>query len=63
MNLSIIHPEAIEVMREIGIDISGQWNLLEGLVATLSGALADSIAVVGFGFDSLIEVTSGAALL
>ena len=39
------------------------WNLLEGLVAILSGLIAGSIALVGFGFDSLIEVTSGAALL
>src|SRR5215510_5714735 len=39
------------------------WNLMEGLVAILSGLIAGSIALVGFGFDSLIEVTSGAALL
>ncbi|HZF41598.1 MAG TPA: cation transporter [Blastocatellia bacterium] len=39
------------------------WNSLEGLVAILSGLIAGSIALVGFGFDSLIEVTSGAALL
>src|SRR5215475_6974689 len=39
------------------------WNLLEGLIAIVSGALAGSVALVGFGFDSLIEVTSGAALL
>lgn len=39
------------------------WNLLEGAIAILSGLIAGSIALVGFGFDSLIEVTSGAALL
>src|SRR5262245_44520504 len=39
------------------------WNSLEGAVAILSGLIAGSIALVGFGFDSLIEVTSGAALL
>ena len=39
------------------------YNSLEGLVALVSGLLAGSIALVGFGFDSLIEVTSGAALL
>ncbi|HEU0186226.1 MAG TPA: cation transporter [Blastocatellia bacterium] len=39
------------------------WNLLEWLIAIVSGALAGSIALVGFGFDGLIEVTSGAALL
>jgi hypothetical protein len=36
---------------------------MEGLVAILSGLIAGSIALVGFGFDSLIVVTSGAALL
>jgi len=39
------------------------WNLLEGLIAIVSGALAGSVALIGFGFDSLIEVTSGVALL
>src|SRR5579859_1536332 len=39
------------------------WNALEGLVAILAGALAGSISLVGFGMDSFIEVTSGAALL
>jgi len=32
-------------------------------VAILAGALAGSISLVGFGMDSFIEVTSGAALL
>jgi len=39
------------------------WNLLEGLVAVIAGAIAGSISLVGFGVDSFIEVTSGAALL
>ncbi len=39
------------------------YNSLEGLLAILLGLLAGSIALVGFGFDSVIEVTSGAALL
>ena len=39
------------------------WNSLEALVALLAGFLAGSVALVGFGFDSLIEVASGAALL
>jgi divalent metal cation (Fe/Co/Zn/Cd) transporter len=33
------------------------------LVAIIAGIAAGSIALVGFGFDSVIEVTSGAALL
>ena len=39
------------------------WNTLEGLVAIGAGAIAGSISLVGFGVDSFIEVTSGAALL
>ena len=39
------------------------WNALEGLVALIAGTIAGSISLVGFGVDSFIEVTSGAALL
>jgi len=39
------------------------WNGLEGIVAFAAGAAAGSISLVGFGIDSFIEVTSGAALL
>jgi divalent metal cation (Fe/Co/Zn/Cd) transporter len=39
------------------------WNMLEAGVAIGAGWLASSIALVGFGVDSLIECTSGAILL
>jgi divalent metal cation (Fe/Co/Zn/Cd) transporter len=39
------------------------WNSLEGIIAIGSGLVAGSVALLGFGFDSLIEVTSGVALL
>jgi divalent metal cation (Fe/Co/Zn/Cd) transporter len=39
------------------------WNLLEAAVALVSGAVAGSIALIGFGLDSLIEVSSGTILL
>lgn len=39
------------------------WNSLEALVGIGSGLVAGSIALVGFGLDSVIEVSSGAALL
>jgi len=39
------------------------WNTLEGLIAIAAGVIAGSISLVGFGIDSFIEVTSGAALL
>jgi divalent metal cation (Fe/Co/Zn/Cd) transporter len=39
------------------------WNSLEGIVAIAAGLIAGSISLIGFGVDSFIEVTSGAALL
>src|SRR5580765_8123702 len=39
------------------------WNSLEALVSIVAGLIAGSVSLVGFGLDSLIEVTSGAALL
>ena len=39
------------------------YNSLEGLIAVVAGLTAGSVALVGFGFDSLIEVTSGSVLL
>ena len=39
------------------------YNVLEGVIAIGSGVLASSIALVGFGIDSGIEVLSGLILL
>ena len=39
------------------------WNSLEAVVAIGAGLLAGSIALVGFGVDSVIESLSGAVLL
>ncbi len=39
------------------------WNSLEAVLSILAGLVAGSIALVGFGFDSVIECFSGAALL
>ena len=39
------------------------WNVLEAAVAILAGAIAGSTALVAFGLDSLIEITSAVALL
>jgi len=39
------------------------WNSAECIVALAAGFLAGSIALVGFGFDSAIEVTSSLAAL
>jgi divalent metal cation (Fe/Co/Zn/Cd) transporter len=39
------------------------WNSAECVVALAAGFVAGSIALVGFGFDSAIEVTSSLAAL
>lgn len=39
------------------------WNSIEALVAIAAGLFAGSIALVGFGFDSVIESLSGAIIL
>ena len=39
------------------------WNSLECVIAVAAGLLAGSIALVGFGLDSAIEVTSSVAAL
>lgn len=34
------------------------WNVVEGVVAVAAGAVAGSVALVGFGMDSFLEVSS-----
>jgi divalent metal cation (Fe/Co/Zn/Cd) transporter len=39
------------------------YNSGEALASLIAGLIAGSVSLIGFGLDSLIEVTSGAALL
>jgi hypothetical protein len=39
------------------------YNSAEGLVSIIAGLIAGSVSLIGFGLDSLIEVTSGGAAL
>ena len=39
------------------------WNLVEGVVAIGAGFLAGSIALVGFGFDSMIEAFAASVVV
>ena len=39
------------------------WNVVEGIVAITAGVRAGSVALVGFGLDSSIEVTASLVLL
>ena len=39
------------------------YNLLEGVIAIVAGVLAGSVALIGFGLDSAIEVSASIAVL
>ena len=39
------------------------WNTIEGIVAVGAGIAAGSIALVGFGLDSGVEVFAGAVVV
>ena len=44
----------------VGITIT--YNVLEGIIAVSAGAAASSVALIGFGLDSFIEVLSAVAV-
>ena len=39
------------------------WNVVEGVIAVGAGIAASSVALIGFGLDSFIEVTAAVILL
>ena len=39
------------------------YNLTEGVIALIAGIVAGSVALVGFGLDSVVEVSSGLIIL
>ena len=55
-------PSALALGRRLEYFTIG-WNVFEAAVAVGAGVMATSIALVGFGADSVIESLSGAALL
>jgi divalent metal cation (Fe/Co/Zn/Cd) transporter len=38
------------------------YNVIEAIIAITAGTIADSVALIGFGLDSVIEVSSAAAV-
>ena len=42
---------------------SVSYNIVEAVIAITAGAIAGSAALVGFGLDSLVEVSSGLVIL
>ncbi len=39
------------------------WNVIEAVIAIAAGVVAGSIALIGFGLDSIVEVSSGLIIL
>lgn len=55
-----------EALRQRGLRLAWfiiGWDLVEGIVAVAAGLAAGSIAVVGFGIDSSIEVFAAAVVV
>ena len=38
------------------------WNIVEGVIAVSAGLVASSVALIGFGVDSFVELTSGSVV-
>lgn len=56
----------VEVLRRRAVRLeyfTVGWNVVEAGVALAAGSAASSIALIGFGLDSIIETLSGLALL
>src|SRR5206468_9552871 len=66
MNPRSVWPvEARAFLLRRGIALEGVtvgYNALEGVIAIAAGLTAGSVALTGFGIDSVIEVTSGGLL-
>ena len=66
MDAKVLNPEHIADATRRGRKLEYLtigWNSLEAITAISAGILAGSVALVGFGFDSVIESLSGAVLL
>src|SRR3954468_15593060 len=64
MSNTAIIPRSVTVRRGRRLEyLTILWNSLEALVSIVAGIIAGSVALVGFGLDSIIEVSSGAVML
>ncbi len=63
MNDSGLNARAVLLRRGAALEgLTVGYNALEGVVAIAAGLAAGSVALTGFGVDSVIEVTSGVVL-
>lgn len=62
--MGVARPRAADVRRGRRLEyVTIAWNTLEAVASIGAGLLAGSVALVGFGVDSVIESSSGAVLL
>jgi divalent metal cation (Fe/Co/Zn/Cd) transporter len=61
--VSLVGPRGSRGVALLLLWLTVAWNVIEGVVALSSGILAQSVALVGFGLDSFIEVTAAGILL
>src|SRR6266704_3224953 len=60
---SSIGPRSTLLRRGVALEgVTVGYNALEGVIAIAAGLAAGSVALTGFGIDSVIEVTSGVVL-
>lgn len=62
INEKIVHADMLRRGRTLEYFTIG-WNSLEAVIAISFGIIAGSVALFGFGIDSIIESSSGAILL
>lgn len=57
-------PRQVALRRRIRLLVAATitYNVVEAVVALAAGAIASSVALIGFGLDSVIEVSSAAAV-
>ncbi len=66
MTASLLTPERRTVLSRRSLwlaYVTAGYNLLEGVVAIAAGSAASSAALLGFGLDSLVEVSSAAVVI
>ncbi|MER7890151.1 cation transporter [Micromonospora sp. NPDC094482] len=66
MSVSVLTPQRRAVLSRRSLWLAyatAGYNLFEGLVAIAAGAAASSTALIGFGLDSFVEVSSAAVLI
>ncbi len=63
MTVAVVSRPSLERRARLLAGATIAWNVIEGVVAVGAGAAAGSLALVGFGLDSFVEVFAGAVVL